>query len=702
MMRNRMKAARGMASLLVLSTLFSCAIREKALYTFDLNEVAEKSGPASLHVMEITRGKSSALHLKASPGADPLVLCADGDSLPWTEANYLTADMVHEMPYGVAVWIHFFERGGGGVPRISSKMGILPGLPTRLVLPLEYLDGQTFFMARQERRLKGVMPGNRLPKDRIGRVTLELFPNTDGFESEIWLSNLRLMKEKPEPPGKSKRVVDSLGQWKARDWPGKTKSEKEMTANLKRLDEESAGREYPDSWNAYGGWKGRVFRKTGFFRTQFDGGRWWLVDPEGCAFFSVGIDVMTPDAFGPVNGMTDLLDWLPDKKSVFAPAFETHQGWTSFSYYTANLVRAFGTDWEMKWRSLARNLMREWRFNTVGNWSDRNFINGARMPYVFPLQGFPSTRTLLYRDFPDVFSREYRDKSIQFAGQLEAVKDDAFLIGYFLDNEPLWAFGSNNVASEMLASARPSETKRAFAAWLKKRYHGDAKRFASAWNLHSGSVDSLFAGPIPNAATLSVRAGEDCWAFTKIMVREYLKHPSEALRKADPNHLNLGIRYGGISSDLCYEACEYFDVFSINMYTEKPDGRIISEITRRTGRPVMIGEFHHGSIDRGLPSTGIRGVASQADRGVGYRYYVEQGAGMPSLVGIHLFQLNDQPVLGRDDGENYNIGLLDVCVKPYGGFTEQVASTNQGIYDVVSGKRKPSNTRAVTIPAIYF
>jgi hypothetical protein len=166
--------------------------------------------------------------------------------------------------------------------------------------------------------------------------------------------------------------------------------------------------------------------------------------------------------------------------------------------------------------------------------------------------------------------------------------------------------------------------------------------------------------------------------------------------------MNLGIRYASISSDLCYEASDCFDVFSINMYLEKPDGRIINEITRRTGKPVMIGEFHHGAVDRGLPSTGIWGVASQAERGVAYRYYMEQGAALPSLVGIHLFQYNDQPVLGRFDGENYNIGLVDVCSRPYGEFTDRVRDVNGGIYEVVSGKRKPSSETARTIPAIYF
>jgi hypothetical protein len=152
MMRFQGKTAGRMAFLLVLPMFNSCANRKNELYTFDLKSISGKSGPSIMQEPDASRGKTAALHLKASPGSAPLVLCAEGDSLPWKEAKYLTADIVHEMPFGVAVWIHFFERGVSSTPKISAKMGILPGLPTRFVLPLEYLDGQTFFMARQERR----------------------------------------------------------------------------------------------------------------------------------------------------------------------------------------------------------------------------------------------------------------------------------------------------------------------------------------------------------------------------------------------------------------------------------------------------------------------------------------------------------------------------------------------------------------------
>ena len=40
----------------------------------------------------------------------------------------------------------------------------------------------------------------------------------------------------------------------------------------------------------YGGWKKKKFNRTGFFHAFKDYERWWLVDPEGYAFFSLGVN----------------------------------------------------------------------------------------------------------------------------------------------------------------------------------------------------------------------------------------------------------------------------------------------------------------------------------------------------------------------------------------------------------------------------
>ncbi|MGY8879277.1 MAG: hypothetical protein ACKVKV_01225, partial [Dehalococcoidia bacterium] len=44
----------------------------------------------------------------------------------------------------------------------------------------------------------------------------------------------------------------------------------------------------------FGGWKGKRFQATGYFRVDKDE-RWWLVTPEGNAFLSFGINHLHPD-----------------------------------------------------------------------------------------------------------------------------------------------------------------------------------------------------------------------------------------------------------------------------------------------------------------------------------------------------------------------------------------------------------------------
>ncbi len=37
----------------------------------------------------------------------------------------------------------------------------------------------------------------------------------------------------------------------------------------------------------------------------------------------------------------------------------------------------------------------------------------------------------------------------------------------------------------------------------------------------------------------------------------------------------------------------------------------------------------------------------------------------PAIVGTHWFQYKDQATTGRGDGENYQIGFIDICDTPY-------------------------------------
>ena len=69
---------------------------------------------------------------------------------------------------------------------------------------------------------------------------------------------------------------------------------------------------------------------------------------------------------------------------------------------------------------------------------------------------------------------------------------------------------------------------------------------------------------------------------------------------------------------------------------------------------------------------------------------METTAASPWSVGVHYFTLNDQAILGRFDGENFQIGLVDICQRPYADFVSGVRETNQNLPAVLYGTREPT------------
>jgi len=103
---------------------------------------------------------------------------------------------------------------------------------------------------------------------------------------------------------------------------------------------------------------------------------------------------------------------------------------------------------------------------------------------------------------------------------------------------------------------------------------------------------------------------------------------------------------------------------------------------------MLIGEFHIGVPNRGM-APGLVQAMNQEERGVAYRYYVEQAAAHPAVIGTHWFAWLDEPVTGRSDGENYNIGWIDVTDRPYPELVEAAKVTHARLYGVHSGKVAP-------------
>src|SRR5262249_47164888 len=249
----------------------------------------------------------------------------------------------------------------------------------------------------------------------------------------IEIRSIRLDKESPgdvviEP----KPLVDEFGQWIPAQWPGKAPSLEGLKAAW--ADEEKSLAPGDFGYSQYGGYASTQAKGTGFFHVEQIEGRWWLVDPEGHLFFSTGADVMTPWMGTRTEGRDGVFAALPPA-DLRPTSFRPNQS-SMVSFYTWNLFRRFGPDWPQAWIDLTLRRMGAWGFNTVANWSDARLGAAKRKPYIVTLRGWGIDNTG-YLGLPDVYADEFAKKvDAAAAEQCAARKDDPWLLGYFVANEP--------------------------------------------------------------------------------------------------------------------------------------------------------------------------------------------------------------------------------------------------------------------------
>jgi len=640
-----------------------------------------------------------ALRVDAQPVGGTLSLRGQPGQIggvPWDCNQFLIVPIRQNTEHVLWLGMSFWDSADR---HADISMGIFPGFEVLVVFPLKNLDMSTLFLPRTPGRLKNVCVGTPVDPTNVTRLALNI-PASAGKQT-VWIGTPYLSDKEPEYKIPTEPVVDPMGQWTGKKWKSKTGTIDEMIANLKQWDQEPL-LPLNAPFDEYGGWKSRQYTASGFFRTEHDGRRWWLIDPAGHPFFSVGPNCVEPASSGPVNGIESLHAWLPAVEGENADAWRHRPGGsTEFSFPIANLIRAFGGSWHERWQNLAGKRMRQWGFNTIANWSEQGLGSRLHLPYVTGMARFPTTKSRIFRDLPDVFSLEYAEDADRCAETLRHLADDPFLIGYFLANEPAWAFGDYNLGEMVLASLEPLATKARLISFLSERYDGDIGRLSAAWKHAFGSFDQLHQ-PISRAASLSHEADADLRAFSPILIEEYIRVPASAARRVMPNHLSLGLRWAWVASDAFYAGSKHFDIFSINCYQMRPNASEIQKYSQITGLPIMIGEFHAGALDVGLPANALRGVLDQAGRGQFYRWYIEHAAAIPELIGAHYFQWNDQPVLGRFDGECLNIGLVDVCNKPYSEMVDAIKIAHQRLYDLCAGIIDPTTDEPVEAPREGF
>jgi hypothetical protein len=471
-----------------------------------------------------------------------------------------------------------------------------------------------------------------------------------------------------------KPLIDQFGQYTHAEWPGKAHSEADLktawTAESAAL---AHATPLPDR-DEYGGFASTQAKATGFFRVQQIKGVWWFIDPDGHYFYSIGVNGMRPVAATHVTGREDDFASLPPALSATDPILGFPPGATPapsphasptppiqmVSYYTANLEKRFGSSYLIPWATLTSQRLAAWGINTVNS----NFLNkalgadGRKSPYVTGLRGVQTPPLIM--GLPDVYSDTFRQQvGKTVAKQVATLKDDPWLIGYTFGNEPPWP-GRESQFVDLVLQGPPTGMQKRFKAALAK---GD---------------------------TPVIRRNLVLAAF-----KQYLDVVGAALKQYDPNHLNMGIRFGGTPPDYVVALTKGFDVYTLNKYRYEPPPDLIANVHKLTGLPILIGEFHIGVPERGM-APGLVQAMNQQERGLAYSYYVEHAAAHPEVIGTHWFEWIDEPVTGRPDGENYNIGWVDVTDQPYPALVKAAESTNARLLAIHLGTTPPTPRKPKT------
>ncbi|MBZ9787522.1 hypothetical protein LB456_08645 [Psychroflexus sp. CAK57W] len=576
----------------------------------------------------------------------------------WSDYNYVLLEMMMSTPQRFQ--IGFTTDSGYNDLRVMSYA---PGGWIKLAIPLRFYrqlpDAANDIAGTMNKpRYAGWfnLGGVRGPLKGVDSIGIRIHAPIGNPYFE--LRSISLHKEDPgdEYLGETP-VVDEFGQSNLLDFDEKIKSLDQLETAW-TTEEASLSEQEDFNYSKYGGYLNAKVEATGFFRTQKVNGKWWFVDPEGYQFLSLGVDCIAPGNGGQVNRLdkrdrSSFLKTLPPEGIGYDPDHPN-----SVSFGTWNLQRRFGDEYPAKSREMIIDRMSNWGINTIANWSSKKVIDMNQKPFTLQLSRLGINEGVM--GLADVYAPDFQRKTEEAVKKtVFPYKDNKWLIGYFTSNEPSWLGQESRLCDLILAEDEDKPIKQAL-------------------------VNYLAEGDTPERRK----------AFIFDTFKTFLQTVEASVRKYDPNHLTLGIRFGEVPEDEILNICKgVFDVFSFNAYEVVPPRETMDRISEVTGLPMLIGEYHSGTVNRGMAQALVQ-VKNQEERGVAYRHYTEQAFNHPGLIGVAYFQWADQDLTGRRyDGENYNCGIVDVTDRPYPHMVEAIKKTAKRLYDVHTEKVEPYNQK---------
>jgi hypothetical protein len=405
----------------------------------------------------------------------------------------------------------------------------------------------------------------------------------------------------------------------------------------------------------------------------------WLFTPDGEKFYGCG-----------VNGVN------------FGNPPESIQGRPA--YYISTLYPGIDA-----WAATIRERLAKWGFNHAGAWTSSEEQIG--LPYIPNLDLGRLSQALWF----DAFDPALTDRVNEWADRLTAPhRRHGLRIGYFPDNEVGWWNAA--LFTFYLSKEWQNNTKRLIWQLLYDRYDGNWQKLLGDWvpSQESKGFKSLQR----TGASLKLRPGGSgvklINEFTYLCAERYYKLIHDALRAADPRALifsdRLPIYY---SQDAVRAMAPYVDAVAVNYNLDGPDGWVahyfFEGLASLTNKPILVSEFFCAAMENrsGNKNTGhLLTVPTQTERAMAVQQALQNFARFPNIVGTHWFQYYDEPQGGRSDGEDYNMGLVDIYDQPYEELVASFQRTHPSIpqlhAEAYRYDPRLNDGRAVAIPRASY
>ncbi|HAM72675.1 MAG TPA: hypothetical protein DCM86_13620, partial [Verrucomicrobiales bacterium] len=378
-------------------------------------------------------------------------------------------------------------------------------------------------------------------------------------------------------------------------------------------------------------------------RFEESDGSWWVKPPGGPPFFSLGIDVVDP---GADPGLED-----PENPSyTYRHRHPTPEAW------------AFET----------QSRLRSWGFTTLGAWSDADVLTRSTGGgfWLTPVLHIGASVGAPWWDMWDVANLHRMEEVARAA--IAPTRGNPRVIGYYSDNELGWW----NATLWKMTFEQPASSgqRRRILGMVREGYHGNWDELCRDFEPeHASSWKELERG-----GTLYLRSGGSGIRTMRralaLLAERYYSVMQGILGRQAPGALYLGDRYQSFYyPELVEAAARHVDAISSNLNAAWVDGTFprfqLDTLHAISRKPVLVTEFYLAASENRSGNRNTHGlypvVATQQDRATAVARTLGSLARLPYVVGADWFQYADEPTHGREDGENFNFGLVDIHDTPY-------------------------------------